>query len=681
MLPNKNQYADIALNTKTSKRGDLFTYLIPEEMQDSVAVGQIVLVPLGKRKINGIIINIHNKKPQFITREIIKIIDLFPLMDKKQIDLAEFISHYYWCGFSQALFAMLPPNLRRRRTRLGIKNNELRIKNKNIIHNSKFIIRLNSYQKSVLEKIKRAIKAEKTKTFLLHGVTNSGKTEVYLRAFAEILKKGGQGIFIVPEISLTPQTIERFEKVFSKKRIAVIHSKLKIGERLKAWVDIKEGKKDIVIGSRSAIFAPLSNLKLIIVDEEHDLISFKSDQTPRYELHKVAEKLAEISNAILIFGSATPLVESYYNVLEKRWEYLSLPERIDRKAFPRIKIIDMTKERRAGNYSLLSEYLFDALNLVLKNKRQALIFLNRRGMATLAICNDCGEILKCQNCEAALVYHSFNHRLCCHHCGKWYDVPIYCPRCRGVNINFSGKGTERVEKEIKHYFPQAKIARMDRDAMLDAKQYRKVFQDFQKQKIDILVGTQMIVHGWDIPSVDLAGIIDLDAALNMPDFRASEKIFQLILQLAGRTGRKDSRGLLVLQTQNPDHWLFRVARRRGYVEFVKGELDMREKFGYPPFSQIIKLSLAGKNREKVENKAQDLKDKLERQIQNTKHKIQIIGPVYPLIPKKYGKWWQNIIIKCKMQNAKCKIMESLRDDILENVPKEWVIDVDPLSLL
>ncbi len=683
------KYADIALNTKSSKRDDLFTYSVPKELQDSISIGQLVLVPLGKRIMNGIVIKLHSKKPKFKTRDIDKVIDGVAVVDDSKIELARFISDYYWCSFSQALFHMLPPNLRKRRTRVfkeGGKSQKPKIKS--VIQKLKFTIKLNERQKNALEKIKDSIKKKMSKTFLLHGVTNSGKTEVYLRAFDEVLKNKGQGIFIVPEISLTPQIVERFENVFGEERIAVVHSKLSLADRLKTWTEIKGGKKDIVIGSRSAVFAPLSNLKLIVVDEEHDLISFKSDQTPRYELHVVAEEISRITDSTLVFGTATPLVESYFQVVEGNWEYLSMPDRVDisesinmgKKEMPRIKIVDMNDERKKNNYSLFSEYLVDALNIVLKNKKQALLFLNRRGMATTLLCRDCGEICKCDNCEVPLVYHLSNNKLWCHHCGAVYDNVTKCKNCGGFNIQFLGKGTERIEEDIKKFLPKAMIARMDRDTMVKEQDYKNIFSDFEKGKIDIIIGTQMIVHGWDLPSVDLAGVISLDAALNIPDFRSSEKVFQLITQLAGRTGRANSEGILVLQTFEPENWVYSLVKKGDYLSFIKKELDVREKFSYPPFAQVIKLSISDKDKEKVEKKAMDLKKVLESRIKN-QESIKIVGPAYPLIAKKYGRWWQNVIVKLKTQNSKLKTMELLRDDLLEVVPKEWTIDIDPLSLL
>ncbi|MBI2448485.1 primosomal protein N' [Candidatus Microgenomates bacterium] len=729
-------YADLALNTKSGKKDDLFTYAVPVTMREEVRVGQMAQAPLGPRKINGIIVALHNTKPTFATREIAKIIDEEPLVSERMIELARFISDYYWCGLGQTIFSFLPLNLRKRKRGLFSANSKFKILNSKQVQNSKSKISnldLTKSQKDALEKIKKAIVADKPKTFLLHGVTASGKTEIYLRAFAQMLNEGetfgapkvspslkslpekrAGGIFIVPEIALTPQSISSFEKVFGVERIAVVHSKLSAGERLKTWQAIRAGEKDIVIGSRSAIFAPLPNLKLIIIDEEHDLISFKSDQTPRYELHTVAEKLAELSGATMILGSATPLVESYYRVLQGDWKYLSLPERVttfdvvsrhdverrDGKAqMPKIKLINMADERKGGNDSPLSEYLQKALSLVLKNKRQALLFLNRRGMAHTLICQDCREIVQCEDCSSPLVYHLISNRLQCHHCSRVYSMSIQCKKCGGFNVKFLGQGTERIEQEIKKLFPTARVARMDRDTMEKEEDYESIFSALRDGKIDILVGTQMIVHGWDIPSVDLACVISLDNSLMIPDFRSEEKVFSLITQLAGRTGRGLARGMLVVQTEFPDHPVFQLAEYNDFAGFMKKELEERERFGYPPFGQIVKLSLGGTNKDLVFKKAEELADILKSQFSNLKSQtdsnnqdpkiknykiknygVAVIGPIEPAVAKKFGKYYQNILIKFSVFSFQFSPAESLRG-ILTTIPKDWTIDVDPLSLL
>uniref|UniRef100_A0A7C4M2M6 Replication restart protein PriA n=1 Tax=candidate division CPR3 bacterium TaxID=2268181 RepID=A0A7C4M2M6_UNCC3 len=702
-------FCDLALNTKSSKRDDLFTYSIPVELEDTIMVGQMVIAPIGSRKINGIVVKIHDKKPDFETKNIEKIIDPIPLINEKQVELARFISEHYWCGFSQALFTFLPANLRKRKTSIFKKEKDIGYsildikenKNKNIkypISNISNLV-LTSQQEKAFDKISKSLESNTPSTFLLHGVTNSGKTEVYLRACAKALVTptskvgdsptlevgvGGSCIFIIPEIALTPQSVKRFEEVFGKKRIALVHSKLSIAQRLKTWIDIKTGKKDIVIGSRSAIFAPLPNLRLIIVDEEHDLISFKSDQTPRYELHVVAEKLAEINNATLVFGSATPLVTSYKRVIDGEWEYLSMQERVDKSIPPQIKVINMEEEKKSGNSEIFSEYLIKALDMVLKNKKQALLFLNHRGMASFIICNDCKKISMCENCDSALVHHYVDNKLWCHHCGRKYQIPVQCDACGGLDFRFLGRGTERIEFEIKRYFPNARVSRMDRDTMNSDEAYQNIFEKYKKGEIDILVGTQMIVHGWDIPSVDLAAVLSIDESLLMPDYLSEEKVFQLITQLAGRTGRSSARGMLVLQTINPEAWVFDVAIKNDYLSFAKRELSIREKFNYPPYGELIKLSLGGVKKEVIGKKADELVERINHLIiksfNQKEANIEVIGPISPLIEKKYGKYWKTIVIKLK-SNTRVENFLPLRDDLLNIVPKEWGVDVDPISLL
>ena len=697
-------FADIALNTKSSKRDDLFTYTIPEELEKDILVGQMVILPLGPRKVNGIVIKIHNVKPGFETKAIEKIVEPTPLIDERQVELAKFISDKYWCGFSQALFTMLPANLRKRKTRifkiekdtgysiLDIKKRKTKNIQYPIFNISKLV--LNVQQEKALSKIAEAIAEKKPKTFLLHGVTNSGKTEIYLRAFVKALEddggsadSAGGGIFIVPEISLTPQSLARFEEVFGKENVALVHSQMSIAERLKTWIDIKTGKKKVVVGSRSAIFAPVQNLRLIIVDEEHDLISFKSDQTPRYELHMVAEELAKLNNSVLVFGSGTPLITSYQRVINGDWEYLSMPERVDGSPSPMIKIVNMEEEKGRGYDGLFSEYLLEAIGLVLKNKKQALLFLNRRGMASFIICNDCKKIVMCDDCDSALVYHSTDNKLWCHHCGKKYLIPVKCDVCSGLDFRFLGRGTEKIETEIKKYFPEARVERMDRDTMNDDKAYNDIFEKYKKGEIDILVGTQMIVHGWDIPSVDLAAVISIDESLLLPDYSSEEKVFQLTTQLAGRVGRGGARGMMVLQTSNPDLWLFDIVKKGDYLSFAKRELTLREKFGYPPYGEIIKLSISGFDRALIEKKAIELKGILDIKILDIGgSNIEIIGPISPLIEKRFGRYWKNIIIKLPARLVSESVAGRRTKNyelktILDLVPKEWTIDIDPITLL
>ncbi|MFA7308718.1 MAG: primosomal protein N' [Patescibacteria group bacterium] len=671
-------YADIAPNAKTSGNLELFTYAIPEELRGIVIIGQLVQIPLGPRTINGIVLAIHNTKPSFTTREIKKIIDEEPVLSPVHIEVARTIAQHFYTSLPLTLFHMLPPNVRKRKRKLSS------VKAKKETHGQKFVINdliLNAYQKPALLKITSAIDKKIYTPFLLHGVTGSGKTEIYLRAMAHVLESGGQGIFIVPEISLTPQSIARFEQVFGRESVAVVHSQMTSGERLKIWEGIRDGQKKVVVGSRSALFAPLPNLKIIIVDEEHDLISFKSDQTPRYELHFVAQELAKRTGAALIFGSATPLVTSYQKVVTSEWEYLSLPERVDNKQLPTVKILNMWDERQHGNKSYLSSYLEESLRFIVAHKRQAIVFLNRRGASTIIRCQDCGTVSECEDCSVPLVYHMSNNKMWCHHCSRQYELLYKCKHCQGAQIFFGGRGTERVEMELKQSFPQAIIARMDRDTMEKGEDYLNIFESFKKGAIDIIVGTQMVVHGWDIPSVDLAAVISIDGPLLLPDYRSEEGVFQLLVQLAGRTGRGEMKGMLVVQTEMPDHFIFELARKGDYTGFATQELKKRELFGYPPFMDLVVLSYAHLKPEVAEKKAKDLKiqlDELKEKV-DPENTVTIVGPFEPLVAKKYGKYLRTIVLKIRKDTTDQRYV--VRDQLLKQVPSDWTIDVDPLSIL
>lgn len=674
------QYADIAPNAKTKGIFETYTYAIPAEMQSILAVGQLVQIPLGPRTINGIVTAIHDTPPTFATKDIKKIIDLEPAVDTARIELARQIAQHYFTSMSLVLFHMLPPSIRKRKRTLKSKSTGEKITGEEVLNP----LDLNSYQQQALTRIVSAIKKHTYAPYLLHGVTGSGKTEVYLRAMAEALSQGGGGIFIIPEISLTPQSITRFEAVFGADRIAVVHSHLTAGERSDTWQAVRAGAKDIVIGSRSAIFAPVKDLRIIIVDEEHDLISFKSDQTPRYELHTVAEMLARLAHAVLVLGSATPLITTYDRVLTGEYSYLSLPERVDGKVLPPVEIVDMNHERSAGNYTFLAEKTQEELSRVLASKKQAIVFLNRRGMATLSRCQECGEIASCEDCDSALVYHMSNHRLWCHQCTRQYEQKVTCSRCGSIDIRLLGQGTEKIEMEIKQLYPHAIVARMDRDTMERGGDYERVFEAFRAGHIDILIGTQMVVHGWDIPNVDLAIVVSLDGPLMIPDYRSQEGVFQILEQLAGRTGRGANQGKMMIQTLYPDHEVFGLVKRHDYTGFVKDQLAQRERFGYPPYRRLVILSFGATGSTLALERARRLTDELlEAKAglnEADQQSIEIIGPIEPMMARKYGKYWQQIIIKLKTQQASDPGADVV-GRLLEKVPKDWVIDIDPVNVL
>jgi primosomal protein N' len=462
-----------------------------------------------------------------------------------------------------------------------------------------------------------------SQVFLLHGVTGSGKTEVYLQAIAHALEQGKGAIVLVPEISLTPQTVERFKARFSSGKlqtlVAVLHSHLSAGERHDEWHKIRQGRARIVIGARSAIFAPVEPLGLIIVDEEHEH-SYKQEEAPRYHARDVAIMRGQMENAVVVLGSATPSLESYYNCKKGKYTLLELPERVDDQKMPHVRVVDMrqaaSQQRGKEGIPIFSPQLKEAITQRLERGEQTILFLNRRGYSTSLQCPKCGEVVQCPNCSLALTFHRQEQKLCCHICGHVAPVPSVCPnvKCKNPAIRFAGTGTQRVEETLAKLFPQARIKRMDADTMKRKDDYRKVLGDFRTGKTDILVGTQMIAKGLHFPNVTLVGIIYADLALHQPDFRAGERTFQLLTQVAGRAGRGDVEGEVFVQAFAPFHPAIQYARRHDFTGFYEQEIEFREQLKYPPVSRVALLTLKGRNEDKVKFSAEHLKRELEKNL-------------------------------------------------------------------
>jgi primosomal protein N' (replication factor Y) len=455
-------------------------------------------------------------------------------------------------------------------------------------------------------------------TFLLHGVTGSGKTEVYLQAIARALEQGKGAIVLVPEISLTPQTVERFKARFSsgphQTLVAVLHSHLSAGERHDEWHKIRQGRARIVIGARSAIFAPVEPLGLVIVDEEHEH-TYKQEEAPRYHARDVAIMRARMEGATVVLGSATPSLESYYNCLKGKYTLLNLPHRADDKKMPNVRVIDMRQAFRQGKgIPIFSPQLKEAMAQRLERHEQTILFLNRRGYSTSLQCPKCGFVAGCPNCSISLTYHRFEQKLCCHICGYAERAPALCPndKCRSADIRYSGLGTQKVEEALTKLFPHARIKRMDSDALKRKDDFRRILSDFRAGKIDVLVGTQMLAKGLHFPNVTLVGIVVADLALHQPDFRSGERTFQLLTQVAGRAGRGDIEGEVFVQAYTPYHAAIQCARRHDFRAFYDHEIEFRQQLKYPPFSRIAMLTLKGRNEEKVKFSADHLKREVEK---------------------------------------------------------------------
>lgn len=441
------------------------------------------------------------------------------------------------------------------------------------------------------------LKSNDYNKFLLHGITGSGKTEIYLQLVGEMLKKDQDSIILLPEISLTPQTINRFKGRFGE-TVAVLHSRLSKGERFDQWRDIKEGNVKIVVGARSAIFAPFRNLGLIVIDEEHES-TYKSSQNPKYDTIEVANKRADLENAKVVMGTATPSIESYFNASRSNYKLLKLEKRATKQDLPNIDVVDMREELDQGNRSIFSELLLSYMKESLDNNRQIILFLNRRGFSSFISCRSCGYVAKCNDCEVSMTYHKNINRLRCHYCGHTESIPRKCPDCASEYIKYFGIGTEKIEEEVKLLFPDKKIVRMDSDSVGSKDSYDNLYMAMNQGEIDILIGTQMISKGLDFPNVALVGIIAADTTLNLPDYKAPEKSFQLVTQVAGRTGRGDEVGKVVLQTYNPEHYSIVFSKSHDYESFYNEEIKIREEFLYPPFINLINILVYGENKSKV----------------------------------------------------------------------------------
>lgn len=519
--------------------------------------------------------------------------------------------------------------------------------------------------------------------YLLYGITGSGKTEIYLQLIEKMLKQGKSSIMLVPEISLTPQTIDRFIARFGEEEIAVLHSKLSTGERFDEWNKIKDGKAKIIIGARSAIFAPAQNLGLIVIDEEHDE-SYQSEASPRYDSIEVAEYLCNEFNIPLVLGSATPSMREFYKAKMGKINLLTLSQRANNSTLPKVEIIDLRDELANGNKTMISYKLQEEIKKNIETKKQTILYFNRRGFSSFLMCQDCGHTFKCDRCDITLTYHKVENKLKCHYCGEEYQIPRECPQCGSKNIKYIGAGTQKLEEQIKEMFPMASTIRMDIDTVSKKNSHEIILDKFRQENINILIGTQMVVKGHHFPNVTLVGAIFADTSLNIGDFRANERTFQTLTQVAGRAGRGNDEGRVIIQTFNPENYAIQYSKTQNYDLFYSTEIGIRKQLKYPPFCDIITIALTGNNEKNLITFSKNIHMYLRNRVIKEKFGVLLYSPVQCPIYKIKDKYRMRILIKCLYDDR----MHKLLNDMLEKFEKESkkfgskvIIQVNPNNML
>jgi primosomal protein N' (replication factor Y) (superfamily II helicase) len=540
---------------------------------------------------------------------------------------------------------------------------------------------LTSAQSTVLDDLTKQLESRQFQTVLLHGVTGSGKTEVYLRLIARCLGLGRTALALVPEIALTPSVQAQFLARFGQK-VALLHSALSENERHEEWWRVRRGEAQVVLGTRSAIFAPLANLGLVIVDEEHDT-SYKQEERPRYHGRDVAVVRARLAGALAVLGSATPSLESYWNAREGKYRLALLPERVEGRKLADVEIVDMREEFRETHTSVpVSRRLQQEIEAQISNQKQTMILLNRRGYSWFLLCRSCGQTQRCVNCSISLTYHRREHRLICHYCGYSAPVPARCPNCDSEHLHYVGEGTEKVEKKFAELFPGARVARLDRDVARRQGQFQRILDDFRRGKIDLLVGTQMIAKGHDFPGVTLVGVVSADIGLGLPDFRSAERTFQLLTQAAGRAGRGESPGRVLVQTFFPDHYAIRLAADQKYEVFFDKEMRFRRMMHYPPVTALANVIAQGSKLEQAAQVAKHVGDFL-IPLESTTEGLKILGPTPAPLAKLEGRFRIQFLMKCTSRARLSNILQRLADYTdQQGIPqRSLMIDMDPANIM
>jgi primosomal protein N' (replication factor Y) len=643
------QFADIVIPVAVSGS---FTYAIPGEMRGAVRRGSLVTVPFGQsRSAAGMVVRVHDTPPEdFSAREIGALLPGEPALSERLTDFLMWISDYYMAYPGEVMKAAIPapedlpgrPVKRRKREQTEAEAAE-----------TVMPAELNRVQVEAHDSIKKLF-AERD-TVLLHGVTSSGKTEIYIHLMRQQLEKGRQVLYMLPEIALTTQIIERLRKHFGN-AIGVFHSRLTPAARREVWKKVSEGSLRAVLGVRSSLFLPFSDLGLIIVDEEHDSSYKQYDPAPRYHARDAAMMLARIHGGKTLLGSATPSLESYHNALAGRYGFVELLTRYGEVMMPEMIIADTRRGgKKKGPAAHFTPRLLEAVEEALKREEQVILFQNRRGFSPFLMCSDCGHVPACTNCSVSYTYHKGINRLVCHYCGKSVRLPSECPECGSVNISTVGFGTEKIEEEIKLLFPSARVARMDQDTVRNRNAASDILGSFAAGETDILIGTQMISKGLDFERLTVVGILDADNMMHFPDFRAHERSFQLMEQVSGRAGRRTRRGKVIIQTADPANMILRNVVKHDYRSMSTAQLEERALFGYPPFTRIIRIALKHRDLDELNATAARLAETLRRHLGN-----HVLGPEFPMVMQ-VQKWYiKTIMIKIDSTLSPSKVKEMIR---------------------
>lgn len=662
------KYIDVAIDNKSEQTDTLYTYGCRD---DQVRMGQKVYVPfgLGDKIREAYVFHISDEPDrEYKQLKYADHLDEEICLTREIISTCTWMKRRYLCKYIDAIKCFTPAGSRSKR---GKERNPC----KDAQGENQPVPELTAQQKKVLVPIREAIEKEIHSRFLLFGVTGSGKTEVYMRAAHACLEKQRSVIMLVPEISLTTQVIQRFIGRFGAESIAVLHSRLSQGERHDEWMRIKEGKVKIVIGARSAVFAPFDNIGLIILDEEHEA-TYKSDMTPKYDGAEVALKRLQEHRGVLLCGSATPAVSTYYRSEQGIFERLELTSRYNQVALPQVSLVDMRTELKEGNKSMLSRVLYQSMKEALEKKQQIILFLNRRGYSTFISCRECGAVLKCPDCGISLTYHREGNRAVCHYCGYEEEPPDICPDCGSRYIRYFGMGTEKVEEAVEQMFPQAVSERLDLDSTRKKGSIDRILNRFKKGKIDILIGTQIVAKGLDFRNVGLVGVISADVTLNIPDFRSPERTFQLITQAAGRAGRGEETGKVIIQSYTPDNYAVSLAARQDYKSFYETEIQIRKYMKYPPYSDLIQLVFSSKEEEKAAAAAEDWYEKIS-DILGEEERSRLFRPQAAPMSKIKETYRYCMLIKCP-QGKRREYLAALQTikDQEKRKKKDYMVTVD-----